>query len=116
VNEEVLQADGAATAAETAVPPRVHSGQRSLGFGKRGLCGHRELATDLAVCGVVRSAVRLDDLDRPSSDVLQLLTAELAIFLETRSQGSEMDGIEAVVVYRRDLLGHDWSSSAVVNA
>jgi len=74
------------------------------------------LATDLAVCGVVRSAVRLDDLDRPSSDVLQLLTAELAIFLETRSQGSEMDGIEAVVVDRRDLLGHDWSSSAVVNA
>jgi hypothetical protein len=111
VNRQALEADGAAAPAASAVPPRVHSGQGGLNFGKRDLCGHGEFVTDLAVRGYFRGAGRFDDIVGALGDVSELLTSEQAIFMQTCPQNGEFRGTEAMVADCRDLLGHDWSSS-----
>jgi hypothetical protein len=116
VDRQALEADGAATPAASAVPPRVHPGQGGLGFGKRGLCGHGEFVADLAVRGDVRSAGRFDDIVGALGNVSELLTSEQAIFVQTCPQNGEFRGIEAMIVDCRDLMGHDGSSSTVTTA
>lgn len=107
VDGQGLEADGAPASATSAVAPCVHSGERGLGFGQRGLRGDRELATDLAVRRDVRRAGRFDDIGNALGDFSQLLTSEPAVFVQTCPQNGKVRGIESMVVDCRDLMGHD---------
>jgi hypothetical protein len=106
-----LEADHAATPTAAAISAGVHSGKRRLGFGQRGSCGCPEFATDLAMRGELMGGARRSDLDGAAGDVSELLTSEMAILVQSRSQNGELCGIEALVEYG-NLMDHGWSSSA----